>query len=95
MPEILGLTGAAAAEASVLAHRFDECLLDIFRLELRRAVDEERRIHRGAEAVLEELRRRVLQQRAGVDNWRVNGIIVEVVGPYVIGKLRECGGRDE
>jgi hypothetical protein len=39
-------------------------------------VDEARRIHCGDEAVLEELRRRDLQQRAGVDNGRDDGIIV-------------------
>jgi len=75
--------GAAAAEASVLAHLFDEFLLETFRLELRRAVDEERRIYCGDEALLEEWRRRVLQQRAGVEIGRGSGIIVQVRGPYI------------
>jgi hypothetical protein len=47
MPEILGLMDAAAGEASVLAHRLGEVLLEAFRLVLRRVVDEARRIHCG------------------------------------------------
>lgn len=53
--------GAAAADASVLAHRLDGCLIESLRLALRRAVDEERRIHGDGAAVLEDVRRRDLQ----------------------------------
>ncbi len=52
---------AAAAEASVLAHRLHEYLLDSFRLVLVPAFDEERRIHRDGEAFLDELRRKDVQ----------------------------------
>ncbi len=51
----------------MLAHLLAEFLLGSFRLEFRRQVEEDIRIQHAGEAVLEELRRRDLQQRAVVE----------------------------
>jgi hypothetical protein len=66
----------AAAGEAVLAHLLEEHSLECFLLELVTAVDERRR-HRGGEAVLEELRRRDLQQRAVVEVGIEQDIIYE------------------
>jgi hypothetical protein len=76
IPEIFGFIGAAAAEASVLVHRLDECVLDSFRLKLIQAADEERRIHCDGEAFLDDLRRKDLQQRAVVEDGTEKDIFV-------------------
>lgn len=72
---IFGFVGAVAAEALVLAHRFDVCGLGTFRLELAKAVGEERRIHRDGEAVIDELRNSDLQPHAVNDDDVENDMI--------------------
>lgn len=51
----------------MLAHRLGESLLETFRLELARQAEEDNRIQRNGGAVLDELRRRDLQQRTVVE----------------------------
>jgi hypothetical protein len=67
MAEILAFTGAAADDASVLAHRLEVCVRGFFRLELMSVADEERRTHCDLEAVLLDARSRERQQRAVVE----------------------------
>jgi hypothetical protein len=75
MPAIFGFAGAAAADASVLAHRLDDCLLRSFRLALMQADEEERRMHRENEAFLDEVRMPVLQQCATIEDGRERDIL--------------------
>lgn len=51
----------------MLAHRLEESLREALRFELVRQVVDDSRIQRDGEAVLEELRRSDLQQRAVVE----------------------------